>query len=316
LYTPREKAWTSHQSLGKLRADSDGDTFSVKCVGVFDTVGALGLPEELTPLTSNTRTLFGFPDTQLGEHIERAYQALALHERRSDFNCNKFHETVGGSKKKQILKQCWFTGCHTDIGGGYAEHDLSDISFYWMAAQVGDILSLDMAYMSKLPQPVAPWGTQKPHDSATGIFSFAHTIARELPTSTNSATHESIHSSVLEQAQLYPALEELVNKHPELICPLLPLEQEMKAKWPYVPQSPIARSYTAHLDQQKQSSGFVRSLSMTGKRLSQIGRSLFRNGSVRKDTTVKTESGMPIYDARNSNDGSIIAGMPRIRAIA
>ena len=76
--------WTAHGAPGKRRADSGPDSISIKCVGVFDTVGARGLPEELTR-SDKVRTLFGFPDRYLGEHIERAYQALALDEHRKDF---------------------------------------------------------------------------------------------------------------------------------------------------------------------------------------------------------------------------------------
>jgi hypothetical protein len=74
--------------------------------------------------------MFGFPNTELGEHIELAYQALAINETRLDFvsirvisdelsnpiilllpqNCNKFEQTGGGRRKGQVLKQCWFTG--------------------------------------------------------------------------------------------------------------------------------------------------------------------------------------------------------------
>ncbi|RXW20619.1 hypothetical protein EST38_g5227 [Candolleomyces aberdarensis] len=146
--------WCKPDARGRLRADPDGDTFTIKCIGVFDTVGSLGVPESLT-LRSKVRKLFGFKDTVLGEHIERAYQALALHEMRADFNCNKYEQTEKGRLKKQTLKQ---------IGGGYKEHDLSDIALLWMAAQVGDILGLDAEYLAKLPQPVAPWGQQKPHE--------------------------------------------------------------------------------------------------------------------------------------------------------
>jgi hypothetical protein len=59
----------------------------MRCVGVFDTVGALGLPEELALGSKKIQTLFGFPDSMLGDHIERAYQALALNETRADFVC-------------------------------------------------------------------------------------------------------------------------------------------------------------------------------------------------------------------------------------
>lgn len=95
--------WTAHDSPGKKRADSDKDTFSVKldalvvdflgklttyfcrCIGVFDTVGNLGLPEELTMGSQKMTKIFGFSDKLLGEHIEYAFHALALNETRADF---------------------------------------------------------------------------------------------------------------------------------------------------------------------------------------------------------------------------------------
>lgn len=65
-------------------------TCRIRCVGVFDTVGSVGLPEELTRRSNRIRTLFGFSDNKLGDHIERAYQALALNERRADFVSNVY----------------------------------------------------------------------------------------------------------------------------------------------------------------------------------------------------------------------------------
>lgn len=62
-----------------------------RCVGVFDTVGSLGLPEELTLRAPKLTNLFGFPDRTLGEHVERAYHAMALNEIRSDFVRSMFH---------------------------------------------------------------------------------------------------------------------------------------------------------------------------------------------------------------------------------
>ncbi|EPQ60681.1 hypothetical protein GLOTRDRAFT_118837 [Gloeophyllum trabeum ATCC 11539] len=225
--------WIQKDSPGKRRADSDQDTFSIKSVGVFDTVGSVGLPEELTIHSKEVKKLYGFSDAKLGEHIERAYQALALNETRADFNCSKFEQTEGGRRKKQILKQCWFTGSHSDIGGGFKEHDLSDLTLTWMAANIGDMVSLDPNYLSSLPDPVAPWGQQRPHNPTTGIFMLADTIQRQYPTSTNEVTHEHIHPSVLEQKSLLPALRADIEQHPELIAELMPLEEEMRQNWPY-----------------------------------------------------------------------------------
>ncbi|OJA18912.1 hypothetical protein AZE42_08355, partial [Rhizopogon vesiculosus] len=216
--------WISHDSRGKRRADSDDDSFSIKCVGVFDTVGSAGLPEKLTHKSPSTTSIFGFPNNELGEHIERAYHALAIDETRRNFNCCKFTQTEGGRRKGQILKQCWFSGSHSDIGGGRKSHDLSDLTLGWMAANIGDILSIDYEYIASLLDPVAPWGMQPPHNSRTGIFALSEANARELPTMTDNKTHETIHPSVLRQKQL-------IAFNPALLWKLLPLEEELQKNW-------------------------------------------------------------------------------------
>ncbi|OJA08303.1 hypothetical protein AZE42_07574 [Rhizopogon vesiculosus] len=216
--------WTSHDSRGKRRADSDDGSFSVKCVGVFDTIGSVGLPEQLTH-KSSTKSIFGFPNNELGEHIERAYHALAINETRLDFNCCRFEQTDSGRRKGQILKQCWFSGSHSDIGGGWKQHDLSDLTLGWMVANIGDMLSIDVAYITSLLDPVAPWGSQHPHDSRIGIFALSQANTRELPTVTDNKTHETIHPSVLRQKQP-------ITCNPALLCELLPLEEVLQKSWP------------------------------------------------------------------------------------
>lgn len=56
-----------------------------RCVGVFDTVGSVGVPETLRLRSPKTVNILGMKDNVLGAHIERAYQALALNEMRKDF---------------------------------------------------------------------------------------------------------------------------------------------------------------------------------------------------------------------------------------
>ena len=68
---------------------------------MFDTVGAIGLQKELTALAKvftkpqPVKNIFGFEDTRLGEHIERAYHALAINETRSDFVSSCFLDGIG-----------------------------------------------------------------------------------------------------------------------------------------------------------------------------------------------------------------------------
>ncbi|KAF8527196.1 hypothetical protein BU17DRAFT_61815 [Hysterangium stoloniferum] len=219
---------------GRLRADADGDKFTVKVLGVFDTVGALGLPREVR-LSPQVETLYGFPDTYLGDHIEYAFQAMAIDEARTDFEVGKFIQTEIGRQKGQVVRQVWFSGCHSDIGGGYQAHDLSDITLAWMAANIEQMLSLDIAYMKSLPKPVGAWGTQAPHNPLTGIFQLAYQTPRSLPPLSQPApafpTFESIHPSVLCQRDKVSAIKALVSKKPGIVCKLWPLEEEIRKLW-------------------------------------------------------------------------------------
>jgi hypothetical protein len=58
---------------------------SARCVGVFDTVGSLGLPEEISLHWKDITSIFGFSDSALSPDIAYALQALAINETRADF---------------------------------------------------------------------------------------------------------------------------------------------------------------------------------------------------------------------------------------
>ncbi|KAF5374815.1 hypothetical protein D9758_000331 [Tetrapyrgos nigripes] len=262
-----------HESApGILRAYAHDRTFSVKsipvhspcciksdgnyrCVGVFETVGSVGLPEELT-LKPQVKKIFGFPDKILGEHIERAYHALALNETREDFECAKFEQTEVGKSKGQVLEQCWFTGCHSDVGGGYRYHDLADLTLAWMVSNVSDILAVDTKYLATLPSPVAPWGKQDPHDPATGIFSLASQVKRAIPTSYNEVTKETFHPSVLQQTNIDPEVSKIIEEHPEMLADLKPLEKELQSSWTIDEASVYTMNMESSSEEKKDSSSF------------------------------------------------------------
>jgi len=95
----------------------------ISCVGVWDTVGALGIPG--SKLCSRSYT---FHETSLGSHIRHAFQSLAMDERRGNFQPAVWVK----SDAAQVLEQVWFPGVHSDVGGGYPVHGLSDTTLLWM----------------------------------------------------------------------------------------------------------------------------------------------------------------------------------------
>ncbi len=115
---------------------------NVRFVGVWDTVGALGLPNGL--LLSQFRDidtaikdrLFGFLDTKLSTRVEAAYHAVAIDEYRQPFLPTLWTENPAAPNRINVagsnVEQVWFAGAHSNVGGGYTDAGLSDITLKWM----------------------------------------------------------------------------------------------------------------------------------------------------------------------------------------
>jgi hypothetical protein len=99
----------------------------VACIGVWDTVGALGIPG-----SRFCSRAYSFDETSLGSHVRYAFQALAMDERRGNFQPAVWVR----QNPEQVLEQVWFPGVHSDVGGGYVEHGLADATLLWMAAAI------------------------------------------------------------------------------------------------------------------------------------------------------------------------------------
>tara|TARA_R110000824_G_scaffold52692_4_gene146093 strand:- start:23065 stop:24099 length:1035 start_codon:yes stop_codon:yes gene_type:complete len=101
---------------------------AIKFVGVWDTVGAMGIPISFLGLFDDKDEFY---DTKIGKNVMIARHALALDEHRSDFV-----PTVWIPQPDMDIKQVWFSGAHSNIGGSYkADKDgslLSDIPLEWM----------------------------------------------------------------------------------------------------------------------------------------------------------------------------------------
>lgn len=99
----------------------------IKYVGIWDTVGALGVPLNLTKDVN--MKFYEFHDTKLSNIVENAFHAVAIDEHRQDYDvCLWSPESV----PEQQLEQRWFLGAHCDVGGGYRDRRLSDMTLGWM----------------------------------------------------------------------------------------------------------------------------------------------------------------------------------------
>jgi uncharacterized protein (DUF2235 family) len=121
----------------KLPADSDpklrfreqfATETSIEFVGVWDTVGSLGVPIGGLDFPGFSGS-YDFHDTNLSSKVLAAYHALAIHEFRSPYQ-----PTFWTSDKARDLpvEQRWFLGAHSNVGGGYTDDQLCNLSCRWM----------------------------------------------------------------------------------------------------------------------------------------------------------------------------------------
>jgi uncharacterized protein (DUF2235 family) len=176
---PRRDTEPSGIAAQLFRRSFSRDDVEVQFVGVWDTVGALGIPIDgfRPPLLSR---LWSFHDTRLSRYVRNAFHAVAIDERRAPFKPTLWEQQPDA--EGQTLEQVFFAGVHCDVGGGYSEPELSEIPLLWMAEKARgcglelkpDHLVLDREHPDtderRDGRTVAPLPTGTLHNSRTRFY--------------------------------------------------------------------------------------------------------------------------------------------------
>jgi uncharacterized protein (DUF2235 family) len=135
-------------------------------IGVWDTVRALGVPGSsgVSFLLSHA-----FHDATLNPNVPYARQALSIDENREIFAPEIWDESkeAAEARERERIKQVWFPGVHSDVGGGYAETGLSDLALAWMIEEATSIPNPVIVDSAKLTLAPSFEGLQ--HDQRTGL---------------------------------------------------------------------------------------------------------------------------------------------------
>lgn len=224
----------SKADAGKKRERLDAlnldrfDPVGIRCVGVWDTVGSLGIPGDLG--RQYRLKAYDFHDVELGHAVDVGLHAVAIDEKRSAFAPTLWVSADGKPKRDgQIIEQVWFPGVHSNVGGSYADAGLSDIALAWMAGRVSKhtALALDDDYLAEYCSPNAAgrgyesrsllYQTSKiypyqrlidqkvPEGSGFGEWfrrKFERWDRRNIPPDDLRTIHESVHVSALERWKL------------------------------------------------------------------------------------------------------------------
>ena len=134
------------RSIRELKRAGRLFDISVEMVGVWDSV--------------KTTTDEDFNDNKLPDCVLKGYHAIAIDEKRKFFPVLKWHA-------ESRVTQAWFPGVHSDVGGGYEDSGLADITLKWM---------IDRAYEHGVKFKAKAVGKlnhdpcAKMHESHTGIW--------------------------------------------------------------------------------------------------------------------------------------------------
>jgi uncharacterized protein (DUF2235 family) len=110
----------------------------IKLVGVWDTVGELGIP--LFSIPGISRSTLGFLTTDLRQSIDFGFQALAVDEQRRAFSptlwtvktLNDPDTAIAPPRPFSSVEQRWFVGAHANVGGGYESDLLPQVPLRWI----------------------------------------------------------------------------------------------------------------------------------------------------------------------------------------
>jgi uncharacterized protein (DUF2235 family) len=137
----------------------DLPNFTIKYIGVWDTVGELGIPKYLL-LGNLLNQKYQFHDLDLSSTVEAARQALAIDEDRLEFEPTRWDNLAVLNQipgREGNYQQLWFPGDHGSVGGGGDVRGLSNATLAWvLEGAIAQGLSLQDHVMENLRESIDP----------------------------------------------------------------------------------------------------------------------------------------------------------------
>jgi uncharacterized protein (DUF2235 family) len=204
----------------------------IRFIGVWDTVGALGVPLNGLRWVNAFNRRWQFHDTDLSTTVDAAFQALAIDEKRRPFEPAIWRQQEDA--QHQRLEQVWFAGVHCDVGGGYPDAALADIALLWIAdrARSCGLGSRPDAFPSVVPAGatnevvvVGPDAMGELHESRTAFYRLLRPFVR--PIGNKDQVHEYAASTAVQRRAKDPRY-----TPPGLVAYLGGHHQVMDVEWP------------------------------------------------------------------------------------
>ncbi|MHA7775950.1 DUF2235 domain-containing protein [Roseibium sp. M-1] len=173
-------------------------TTPIRFLGVWDTVGSLGIPDELGFLNLiDDAKKHAFHDTSLSSIVRTARHAVAMDEPRVTFSPTLWTSVAEETDCVEI----WFPGAHSDVGGGYPQTGLSDGALQWMMEEA---TKAGLKFRDSAGAQVSPDHLGVLHNSIDGIYKRLTSRPRSVPCVSDTTCAGRFHASALDRQKNPP----------------------------------------------------------------------------------------------------------------
>jgi uncharacterized protein (DUF2235 family) len=175
------RGYPSYETLMQVAQSQHRHDVPIHFLGLWDTVEAYGVPivglkraidRWLWPLV--------FGDFVLSPKVQQARHALSLDDERTTFHPLLWDELAEArAGRAGRIRQVWFSGVHSNVGGGYPEDQLSLVSLAWiMDEATKNGLRLDATAVQTVRANQSPFA--KLYDSRAGLSSYYRYSPRRI----------------------------------------------------------------------------------------------------------------------------------------
>ena len=219
------KQYPTHESRLLPDPGKNHGAIQIAFLGVWDTVSALGFPQNWPKATFFLRffnQLFNWLDRgtekfdrlkhrfynyDLTLNVSKACHAIAIDDQRLSFHPMVWDENDSPAQNTDI-HQVWFPGMHSNVGGGYGRTELSYVTLQWMLNHaIASGMQVCDGFSKEVAEKANPNGVM--HNSRDGMAVFYRYTPRNLTqlsrpkSGTNIKVHESVVSRMKNRIQWY-----------------------------------------------------------------------------------------------------------------
>lgn len=191
----------------QFKADNSYGDEKITCIGVWDTVDAIGVPFDGMRVALDVIFKNSFHSHDLSPNIEYGYHALSIDDQRKTFHPVMWDEKLSLQKGRPegTIEQTWFAGVHSNVGGGYPKQGMAHVTLDWMMRRVSQHELIFEANAMEDVVKAAKVG-DKLYDSRSGLAAYYRYMPRDIAAISQHCCvgKAKIHHSVFERIEQAP----------------------------------------------------------------------------------------------------------------